>query len=530
MALWLGRVILDLRAPPDLRFGIASAPWSDALTPWLEGTLRYYFTGEPLHSLYYPTVGIFFSSLLALFGRIEAISIFFVGACALLFIVSSITLPRSSALALVGTIALCSVPAVFNRTMGASLIGTFLLDFPSFVFLLSGVLLLSASLTDKPTVGMSFCVAFLLLGINAAIRGPMLFGGPLIFVTVHLLYSRKMSLWASPLALILFALPLAFDLLIQRHDMLINNGLSNLYCVVIDSTHTWTTACHSQFLAENPSTSAIFLRFLQFAFSSNGSGLFLHYLSGRFALDSQLISSMPFLCALGCGLIYGFTRAAQEDYSPRTFALKLMPLPILWVVLNVTTPTSITSMNAGEIALLASAFICGVSMLALGGIFREAPLTWICLLTYLSSALFFACIGLPFIGRAAGTYTFFLPLGALASLIEEPLDHEPAEHQAIHKVFAGLCLISVIFLYAGTFSFTTKSKERYLATVYRKQAAIKISDSPEHNLSLYYFGNGHLLYTPHDATPRWSVRTYSRIEPPGIDSNASYKKPVQLVP
>ena len=530
MALWLGRVILDFRAPPDMRFGTAMVPCSDALTPWLEGALRYYLVGEPIHILYRPSVGIFFGSLLALFGRVEFIPLFFVAACALLFIVSSVTLPRSSAVALVVSVLLCSVPDMFARTMGASLIGTLLVDFPSFVFLLGGILLLSSALSRPGAVGASFCVAFLLLGLNAAIRGPMLVGGPIIFIAVHLLYLRKMSPWATPLALLLFALPPALDLLIQRHDMIINNGLSNLYCVVIDRAHSWSPECHKQFLAENPSFQTVLGRYLNFALSRDGVSLFGQYVAGRLAIDSRMLVSLYFFGALALCLLYELAACAKESAYMRTSILKLAPAPLLWIGLSLIAPALVRDMTWAQTLQISIVLALGAVLLTLIAVMREAPLTWLCLVTYLSAVIFFSLIGLPFLGRTAGTYTFLLPLGVLAAVVEEPLDHEPGGYHGAQDIFACLCMAAVIVLYTAVFTIPTEAKRRYQAEVAGKSAAIKVANSsdPARNRSLYYFGDGRLLYTYYDGAPLWSVRTFTRIEPAKSDPNTSYKTPIRF--
>jgi hypothetical protein len=69
-----------------------------------------------------------------------------------------------------------------------------------------------------------------------------------------------------------------------------------------------------------------------------------------------------------------------------------------------------------------------------------------------------------------------------------------------------------------------------------RSAAIKISDGPEFDRSLYYTGDRQLLYTLADPSPLGTVREYRRIEtpsgqnpePPPAGSNSSFRAPVKF--
>lgn len=56
--------------------GVASAPYSDALGPWPQGSMSYYLHGVPATQLYRPTIGLFFGTIISATQSIAAVPIF----------------------------------------------------------------------------------------------------------------------------------------------------------------------------------------------------------------------------------------------------------------------------------------------------------------------------------------------------------------------------------------------------------------------------------------------------------------------
>ena len=91
---------------------------------------------------------------------------------------------------------------------------------------------------------------------------------------------------------------------------------------------------------------------------------------------------------------------------------------------------------------------------------------------------------------------------------------------------ASCVIAAVAFLYIGSHILPSDLRSAYLRDVRGKKAAIKLSDDPQLDRSLYYFGypdvpntrrDWYLFYTRHDVFPLGTVRKYRALE-----SNATF--------
>ena len=530
---------------PWSSFGTARAPISDALEPWLHGSLSYYFHQEPIPILYRPTIGLIFSSLLSSFGflHLEWIPAFFA-----LFLLATLAVYFWSAPpALVAPVVLLLLFSTLEMGQLAALLnlGTLQIDFPSFVLTFSGLLFLILAFSCHPVSLAAASAAFLLLGMAATLRGPLLLAGPILLLGIVFLLHRRGQVRGIILIGGCFLFPLAVDWIIQKSHGLVNNGIIACFSFYSDPQHKWTPAANAAYDLLKPLSSEVLARYLAFISSPTGvkivsSNFFNELHSDAFLLVDNR-NYVVVLLALICLPILrgGWCRrggspapgenATLSSPKPRVAFRRMLiarvVVPCLFLFLIAVSPW------AGH--LLAGGFLF---WMIITSIWLRLHYATACLLTYSLSLLFLSLLGFAEVPRLTLTTAFCLPLGLFFFLLQNPVDAVEAGRK--RPLFASSIATTgiILWLYGANFLIPTPVKRIFHEKVDGRSAAIKISDAPEFNRSLYYTGDRQLLYTLADPSPLGTVREYGRIEtlsgqipkPPPAGSNDSFKDPVKF--
>ena len=384
-------------------YGTARAPHSDALEPWLHGTLSYYFHNVPIPYLYRPTVGLIFGSLLSSFGslHIHWVPVFF--AFLLLGSLAFYFWCAESAAAVPVALWLLFSAAQFDEVLAPLNIGTLQVDFPSFVITSAGLLLLLLAFMHRPPSLVAAGVAFFLLGMSATIRGPLLLGGPVLLLGAIYLLCRGGRARGIPLISACFFVPIMFDWAIQRSYDLVNNGIIVCFSFYSAPEHTWTPAASAAYELAKPSASEVAARYVTFVFSPEGATIVFRSLFQQFHNDGSRLAAPwawgVLLLALLCGPIIRtgwWTRAAavridekeSPSASPRRFTFKRlvvlrMVIPCLFLLLIALWPE--------ESGLVDCGFVSWMIVISIGLRLHFAAA---CLLTYTLSLLFLSLLGL----------------------------------------------------------------------------------------------------------------------------------------
>jgi hypothetical protein len=539
IAMLIAQFIATFLAPEDMlspNLGTAWAPYSDALGPWLYGGLTFLFDIPPPDYLYRPTIGVFWSAILATTGRVETIPIFF-SLWLLAFIVGAYLLARDSALRNALVLWLCVSTIGFWETWHTVNIATTGVDLAAFVFTVSGVILLLGGPVDSRAGIWDLLAGSLCLGVAAAIRGAMMFGGPLMILVRVFLIARvpARQLLLSGLA---FVGPIALDIVLQRHFGVVNNGAGGLFCVYFDPTHGWTPACHIEYLARKPSKSELLRGYFGFLSSRTGLHHLLLRLYWRVSRDLSVFQYPAVLTLIAAlGLLGSITKL-------RSFAKHLADGP------SSSTPyPHLTSWTKPPSQLLKAALVAGSLLLlhSFAAAHASSAVAWLalalaaafslrlwrslfCFGGYIAGTAFLVLIGITF-DRLQNTFAFTLYLG-LGLLIMESRPQrilKSKDHISATPVLAGAALALVAFLYVGNYLAPSALRSTYQKEVQGRRAAIKVSDDRTMNRSLYFTGDGALVYTEHDSLPIGEVRVYRRFAMEGNANNTSFLQPNAFV-
>lgn len=101
---------------------------------------------------------------------------------------------------------------------------TEVVDFPVTVIGVMGIMLLRLEMGRKPARVLSVAIGSMLVGVAAAIRGPLMLGGPL-FLAAMALAARRRRAMVTTIAFAAFALPVATEVAVQRHFRIVNNSV-----------------------------------------------------------------------------------------------------------------------------------------------------------------------------------------------------------------------------------------------------------------------------------------------------------------
>lgn len=484
--------------------GTPWAPHSDALGPWLDGGLAYLFGLPPSHFLYRPTLGVFWGSLLAATGRIEAFPSFF--ALWLLAFCAAFTLSRSdralrNAFVLMLGFGAMHFPDAW-RHVG------FDVDLAALALTLSGVMLVLHDRGKYP--GAALVAGCACLGVAAAIRGPLMLAGPLM-IAVRLVLMGPVRAPTMIAAVGLFLAPIAIDFALQRHNDAANNGLWALLCVYSDPSHGWTPACKARYLQHTPAAAEILRGFLTFRLSGEGIGDLAGQLSQRAAEDLRLFN-VPGSHALILGM------AALASGYPGT-----RPAPITPFVKAIAIVATLALAGTAGAGALLAWILVATAVAALARHWHA----FLCLAGYLCGAIFLAALGLASFDRLAHTFEFTLVLGIglLAMMPARGTDEAGIGPAISQPALAAAIGLALSFLYCGNLVLGSDMRNVYLRDVYRHHnAAMKIGDDPAIDRSLYYTADRRLVYTRHDDLALGAVRTYRALAT-DASFNASFMRP-----
>ncbi|HZP85909.1 MAG TPA: hypothetical protein VFB54_03755 [Burkholderiales bacterium] len=508
-------------------FGTAAAPYSDALGPWLEGGLTLLFGLPPPTYLYRPTIGVFWSAILAATGRVDAIPTFF---CAWFFalVIAVLVIARRDSALVHATLAWLAISVLaFAQTLQTLYIATTNVDLAAFVFTASGVLLLVARCGERTGLNLVLLSAAACLGIAAAIRGPMLIAGPVI-IALHILVGRDHRTVKSVAAALAFATPVVVDVVLQRHFGVVNNGILALYCVYSDPAHTWTAACHQAYLVQHPSAAGVLRDYIAFAGSSLGMTHLLAAAANRAMRDLQLMQQLAAIgILLGVCALHALARRRTDDTPPTRESARSAALPLRFVVVTATL------MLARY--LQADHFTSDLAWLIAGTLSAAWLRLWralICLLSYLLAMAFLCLMGMQGGDRLVATFSFTLYVGVALLVLDRPpspaLATPPAGTRSWQAV-AVVLIAAMAFLYLGNHILPSELRTRYRNDVEAKPGvALKISDDPRIDRSLYYTGHRQIIYTRHDDLPVGSIRRYRQLLN-GESANGSFVKPNALL-
>ena len=562
---------------PDLYWGTVGAPHSDALVPWLHGALSYYFSDRPPTSLYRPTVGIFFASILSIFFDTRAIPLFYSSVAVLLVARSFHWLSERNTVAVCLLIAMTSFGyADFFSSVAP---WTLMTDFSAWLFTLAGLLLSLQVLESRR--GEWLALAILPLGISAAIRGPMLVGGIAILVLAlfRLRHARHGARNAA-LATVALFLPFLVDIAIQRTHGVINNGLTAMYCFYAEpaGAGTYSPACWSSFVALKPEGTRIFADYLAFLISPLGMAQTLSGLGNIWSRATlPILGFLPVLViacavyALACfrsgprdfGQVRHLTGApvglfalmlAGNGFLPELLVLAAAIVAFQWWPRHAMRDRSMQLIRiaAAVIVLVVAAHLAnsisgsGFFALCVGlGIPYAAwrlRSVWVAGLyaAYFASAVFLAVLGLVF-GRLIETFSFALHLAFLIAVVEllrrPPVQPTSRPEGAIDRPSILGVAAALGFLYSATF-LPSLPEKREIRKHFEEEArnghfAIKVSSEQRLNLSLYVLGTGNLVYSEYDTGRPGAIVRFARIV--GADGgppeymNESRSRPVCFV-
>ncbi len=519
---WLGGLFYaEFHKPPEAvvagGVGSPSAPYSDALGPWLDGSMSYYMHGAPLNYLYRPTVGLFYSTIISATSCVAAVPavwlILFLAAFAALFAV--IDWPHRTALVgIMGTFVIFFDPLI-RLLNPASLMA----DLWPACTALVGIWMIALGETGERRSTAISVAGFLLLGISACVRGPQLASSAALLALVAPARLRRRA-WL-PLALMALACagPYLADSAIQKRNGVVNQSALILYSFYTDPNHSWSMDTDHRFVLENPAPSQVRSRYLGFLLSLEGAKI---------------------VCS-GCGTVINHAMGLATD---RTFFQALIALAFAgWLATQGQGPppaevwrrwtkwlTFAVTMLAAYIVLYCDSesqpiyFVFLLAALTLNALVTRRRFTAMLMIAFGAALLLHAALGLAGGSRVSSSYELLLLAGLVSAVTERP-DTAPARPRWLGSV-AWAAFVLVFVGYTGNFWIRTGAKARMRAALSVPQTAMKISDDPQLDRSLYLMGQGGVFYTRHDPFPFGAVRGYGRMDTPEGIGCATFVHPL----
>ena len=524
------------RPADNVRLDIwARAPYSDALAPWLVGSLYYVFELPQIQYLYRPTVGLFWGAIIAATERIWLVpQVLGTGFISLL--AGLVWIARQSPIGLGLALFLLLFAASAQITFPPLLINTLYIDFAALIFTVAGTWLLIASGDNRGCIGP--ITASILLGIAAAIRGPMMLGGPVLIVLI-LGWSagRSKRLWLACLGV--FVVVVGADVLLQRVHQTANNGIESLYCVATDETRSWSPECSARFNRLRPKPQEVINMYVSSVTTIDGLDSLTGGVERRFANDLKVFESSfvraiiiiwsAFLVSLwillklqrrvnpAAGTVSAsFSQGDIADWMP-SFA----------VVMLIGATAALNALGARDVAV-AMIFIGCLLLIAFASRQRLA----LSLITsYIGCVLFLALLGYAAAHpRFAGTFSFLLLVAVSLLLVPKRFLLSHASTQVGEVRLLAVCvLLAISFLYLGSRFWPSELRDTFAHSVRGQQAALKLSYEPISDRALYITGSGGVLYTLGDTVPIGSVRRYSYVKYPDRYGNVSLMQPNEFV-
>jgi hypothetical protein len=522
LVLLLAALVQRLDAAAPGFFGTARAPHSDALGNWLYGALEFFFFKDFTNELLFrPQVGIFFSSILAISGDIAVVPALFTGALVAVFLLhAAVEGPRARLIA-------CGLLAHFvvnyDPVVAAAAVDSLNTDFMAMVFTLAGLLLVPAALRGfavAPGAGgrgdagarALLYTGFLMVGLAATLRGPMLIAGP-VLVLLAAADAWRRGVRTATIALdslaaaLLVVLPVVADTMLIAGAGVSGSGMPTLYSVVADPAHRLSAETHFQYIDRHPTNAEVVRAYLAFVFSPEGAGVLLRHWQERLAGDLAWVTAGPVgavLTGLYAVVVLLPRRAAHSRPVPgllRGARLAVLGLLALGLAMPERLPDG----------LITAALLTVVAVAGLGSGHVYGPAF---AATSAGGTLFLALTGTTGYARIIVTFQYAL-LGALLALaLEGP---EPPGGRWRHRARGLAAAVPVAFvavLYSANFILDPPLRQTYHSQVLGRSAAIKLSGDRQLDRCVYFTGSRDILFTRYDEVPVSSVVVYSRFENP----------------
>jgi len=516
LAVHVARALTDA-APEPNSFGTLSAPYSDALGPWLAGGLSVLVGGPAPSQLVRPTVGVFWSSLLAAAGRIEAIPLFFVLAAFAVFSVALFAL-RDAALQRAYTAVLALAGLGFGQIIAPLSPATTNVDFAAFVFTFAGsMLILAGEWHSTPRLAVLLAGAAL-LGIAGAIRGPMLVAGP-ILLAARLRGARIRHVVPWLLVAAAFAAPFAIDVALQHRLGVHSNATGFLYCAYADPAHSPTPECARAYLSGAKPARDIVREYLAFVFSTSGAWFVANGLSWRLARELAVATNVWVTVAMALSLAAFYTRVTAETHADRQ-----RPSHLKRTVLLVGSLV-VFSLAARLYAIASVGWLALTIFLSLRWRVTRAL---VCLVAYACGTLFLTLLGVQS-DRYEATFAFLLYLGVALLALEPTRPISASRARPVLTYTAAAAMACAAFLYMGQALLPSSLRTTYQHLVQGRTAALKIADDGRLDRSLYYTGAHELVYTRRDDRAVGTVRPFRSLMQPGVIENESFRNPNAFV-
>lgn len=512
-------------------FGTWRAPHSDALAPWLHGALNYLFYGEPHGYLYRPTIGVFFGSILGAAGRIDAIPVFFLTSLLAFLLLAILAADQKLRLALVAW--LVFVVVNYAGAIQSLNVGNLMPDVPALVFTLAGLYFIFRGIHATPADHRLLWAGFLVIGIAAAIRGPMMLAGPAMLLTLYAITAGEGRARLLIPATVLFALPILVDVVSQRAYGVVNNGIMTLYCFYTEPSSSWTSACQTRYMEIKPSVGVVLGGYLQTFFSEKGFAVVVGNLSARLYLDGVKLMSAGFWGSFAIAALWVLSsvvrkssqRGTQTEWAGwirEVLAGRYYALPRIIVI----PVAGLLAFERGPQAFLVT--LSAITALMSAVMRLNRPLIGI--ITYWFGAVFLALMTQAQQERLGLTFSFALFLALILFICDQPRAQESDSGLRHTRWLASAATGVVLFLYLGVFLLPSELRVIYKSQVEGKTTALKISEDRVFDRCLYFTGARELAYVTCDDAPIGSVRQYSKLDAPGGLWNGSYAQPARFVP
>ncbi len=529
---WLVRRLVVLAGRPfdfsnaPFSFGTPGAPYSDALGPWVWGGICYLFRFTIPEFIYRPSVGLFWGSIMGITGRIYTIPLWF----ALWFlsgVVALLWFTRGSRIGLVIALWLCTANLVFEGGLTGLNIMTDAVDFPAWVFTVLGTLFVLYEFSGERIELLGLAAGSILLGIAAAIRGPMMFGAP-VMLAAGFFGRRRWSIAALIVAVVAFGAPIAVDVGLQKYHHTVNNGVASLYCAYADPTGSWTPECNARYLSERPSTKEVLVTYMHTVVTLKRAPELFRRGAERIETDIRRLVSGEFfvigLAALLSGLLImirgpEIESGGGESRSRRKTHALMTPLLTFLLISVADIAVSATSGAVEE------GFVVGlVFSLALLSAFRRRWIEFGLIAAYIASVFFMVITGVWAHARISETFAFLVYLSTILLLIPRfPSLLTPSLRSLRIPALATLTII--VTMYTAVLWWPATLPRTFARDVKSRSAAMKLSEDAALNRSLYINGDRDMFYTLSDNVPIGSVRPYQVLRYPGLLWNDSFLKP-----
>lgn len=498
-------------------YGTARAPNSDALGNWLYGALEFFFfKGFTNELLFRPQVGVFYASILAVFGAVSVVPAVFTGVLVGVVLLHAAAGGERVRLMLLGLAAYCVVQ--YRTALLPVWVDSLNTDFMAFVLTLSALLMVGMSLSAPVRTGATralLYVGFLTTGVAAVVRGPLLLAGPVLW----LLFIVRARLRGAPWRFVLFdavvigalfMAPVLLDGALLAKAGYSGSGMPTLYSVYADPTHELTTAAHLDYIARQPSNTEVVRTYLAFVASPDGirtlGGHWLGRLSGdwRTVLVGPAGPAAAGLALAALVLSLAAARRWPQPWCAPDGALRRLGLAI---VLALLVEHLTLGLLPGWLSVLGVVAVAGGGGLACG--LSYAP---VFALAYAFGTAFLALTGTATSYERIHLTIQIALVGALLAFALEGAGG-PWRRWAL-GVHAGAVAAVLATLYGANALLDPPLRRTYLNEVVGRQAAIKISADPLLDRSVYFSGGRDVLFTRYDPAPVGTVVVYEAYENP----------------